>query len=102
MMDFEPTEEESKEIREEVKKAFANAKVISPEENIKKYREFLDKCCKQFNVSSHYELMSKADIGDLDAPAMMAVDIVDIYTLLQNLERRIEKECHGEETRKMA
>ncbi|MCY4644387.1 MAG: hypothetical protein OXB88_07190 [Bacteriovoracales bacterium] len=101
MMDFEPTEEESKEIREEVKKAFANARVVTREERIKECREILDKYCEQFGASSHYELLCWAD-GERDIPGDISCEILWAYAELNDVKIKYEEEGHGEKARKFA
>ncbi|MCY4645221.1 MAG: hypothetical protein OXB88_11445 [Bacteriovoracales bacterium] len=100
MMDFEPTEEESKEIKKEIKKAFANARVITREEEIKESREVLDKYCKQFGASSYEELIYWAD-GIHDIPGDISSKILRAYAELNDVGIYNEEE-QGDETRKLA
>ncbi|MCY4644386.1 MAG: hypothetical protein OXB88_07185 [Bacteriovoracales bacterium] len=101
MTDFEPTEEESKALDEEVKEMLANAKTVTREEAIEECLVTLNKYCKKFNISSYHELMSKADIGDLDIPGDISADIVWAYTKWFRLVKESE-EGHEEEARKLA
>ncbi|MCY4644395.1 MAG: hypothetical protein OXB88_07230 [Bacteriovoracales bacterium] len=103
MTDFEPTEEESKALDEEVKEMLANAKTVTREEEIEECREALDKYCKHFGASSYEELVCWADGGGTrNISGEASVDILIKYSTFKDVRIKYEEEEHGEEARKLA